>query len=126
MPDLPVKDAPLSAIHLPELNRDDIVRSLSEMRLPEAPKLDLPDAVARFEWPRVDLSSIDVPKALAGVAAAANIGRRARRPRWPLAVGGVIVVGAIAAVLSNEGVRTRLANAVNGLRDSRDGDAPTG
>src|SRR5258705_13030105 len=118
MPDLPVKDAPLSALHLPEFKRDDIVRSLSEIRLPEAdlskiqvPSLDLPDAVTRFEWPR-----IDVPKALAGVAAAVNIGRRAPRPRWPLAVGGLIVAGTIAAVLSNEGVRTRLANAINGLR----------
>jgi hypothetical protein len=117
MPDLPVKDAPLSAIHLPELKRDDIVRSLSEMHLPETPKVDLPDAVAKFEWPRLDLSSIDIPKALAGVAAAANIGRRARRPRWPLAVGGLIIAGAVAAVLSNEGVRARLANAVNRLRD---------
>jgi hypothetical protein len=118
MPDLPVKDAPLSALRLPEFKRDDIVRSLSEIRLPEAdlskiqvPSLDMPDAVTRFEWPRIDL-----PKALAGAAAAVNIGRRAQRPRWPLAVGGLIVAGTIAAVLSNEGVRSRLANAINGLR----------
>lgn len=117
MPDLPVKDAPISAIRLPELTRDDIVRSLSEIHLPDAPKVDLPDAVTRFEWPRVDLSFIDLPKALAGVAAAANIGRRARRPRWPLAVGGLVVAGVVVAALSNEGIRTRLANAVNGLRD---------
>jgi hypothetical protein len=117
MPDLPVKDSPFSAMHLPEFKRDDIVRSLSEIRLPDATKLEVPDAVAKFEWPRVDLSSIDVPKALAGVAAAANIGRRARRPRWPFAVGGLIIAGAVVAVLSNDGVRTRLAKAVNGLRD---------
>ena len=85
MPDLPVKDARLSALHLPEFKRDDIVRSLSEIRMPEAdlskiqvPNLDMPDAVTKFEWPR-----IDIPKALAGAVAAVNIGRRARRPRWP-------------------------------------------
>jgi hypothetical protein len=119
MPDLPVKDSRLSALHLPEFKRDDIVRSLSEIRMPDAdlskvqrPNLDLPDAVSKFEWPR-----IDVPKALAGAAAVVNIGRRARRPRWPLAVGGLIVAGTIAAVLSNEGLRSRLANAINALRE---------
>jgi hypothetical protein len=124
MPDLPVVDAQASALRLPELNRDDIVRTLTEMRLPEAdlsklgrPKMELPDAVTKFAWPRIDLGSIDVPKALAGVAAAANIGRRARRPRWPLAVGGLIVAGAVVAVLSNEGIRTRLSNAFTRLRD---------
>jgi hypothetical protein len=119
MPDLPVKDAPLSALHLPEFKRDDIVRSLSEIRMPEAdlskiqlPNLDMPDAVTKFEWRR-----IDIPKALAGVAAAVHIGRRPQRPRWPLAVGGLIVAGTIAVVLSNEGVRTRLANAINSIRE---------
>jgi hypothetical protein len=124
MPDLPVKDARLSALHLPEFKRDEIVRALSEIGRPDTDrsalqraKMELPDAVTRFEWPRIDLSKIDVPKALAGVAAAANIGRRARRPRWPLAVGGLIVAGTIAAILSNEGVRSRLSNAINALRE---------
>jgi hypothetical protein len=132
MPDLPVKDARLPALHLPEFKRDDIVRSLSEIRLPEADRskvqrrrIELPDAVAKFEWPRLDLSSLDVPKALAGAAAAVNIGRRSRRPRWPLAIGGVIVVGTVAAVLFNEGVRTRLANAINTLRERLMGMRPT-
>lgn len=124
MPDLPVKESPMSAIHLPEMNRDDIVRTLTEMRLPETdlsriqrPKVDLPDAVTKLEWPRIDLGSIDVPKALAGAAAAVNIGRRAGRPRWPVALGAVIAVGAVAVVLSNEGVRARLARIASGLRE---------
>jgi hypothetical protein len=124
MPDLPVKESRLSALHLPEFKRDDIVRSLSEMHLPETdlakltrPKVDVPDAVARFGWRRIDLSSIDVPKALAGAAAAVNIGRRARRPRWPVALGGLIADGAVAAVLTNKGVRTRLAKAFTSLRE---------
>jgi hypothetical protein len=115
MPDLPVKESRLSALHLPEFKRDDIVRSLSEMHMPET-KIEMPD-VTKLDWPKIDLSSIDVPKALAGAAAAANIGRRSRRPRWPIAVGGLIVAGTVAAVLSNEGVRTKIANAFQALRE---------
>jgi hypothetical protein len=120
MPELPVKEARLSELHLPELKREDIVRALSEIRRPdvdltklERPKIELPDKISRFEWP-----SVDVGKAMAGAAAAAHIGRRARRPRWPIAVGGLIVAGLAAwAILTNETVRTRLAAAANGLRE---------
>lgn len=118
MPELPVKEGRLSELHLPEIKREDIVRSLSELRLPdvdltrlERPKFDLPESVARFEWP-------DVGKAVAGAAAAANIGRRPSRPRWPLAVGGLIVAGlATWAILSNEALRARIASGANALRE---------
>ena len=57
MPELPVKEGRLSELHLPEIKRDDIVRSLSEIQLPdvdltklERPKIDLPDSVTKFEW----------------------------------------------------------------------------
>ena len=130
MPDLPVKDARPPALRLPEIDRDDIVRALSEIHLPDTdlsklqrPKVELPDAVAKFEWPRIDLSSVDVPKALAGAAAAVNIGRRARRPRWPLAVGGLIVAGAVVAVLSNEGIRDTTGQGREWRARSADDDA---
>lgn len=110
MPELPVKEVRLSELHLPEIKRDDILRSLSEIRLPEA--------VSKFEWPEIDLSSVDVGKAMAGAAAAAHIGRRAQRRRWPLAVGGLIVAGLAGwAILSNEALRTRLASAVGAIRE---------
>jgi hypothetical protein len=125
MPELPVKEVRLSELHLPEIKRDEIVRSLSEIRLPdidltklERPKVDLPDSVSKFEWPKIDLSSVDVGKAMAGAAAAANIGRRARRPRWPLAIGGLIVAGLVAwAIVTNEALRTRIANGAAALRE---------
>jgi hypothetical protein len=118
MPELPVKEGRLSELHLPEIKRDDIVRSLSEIRLPdvdltklERPKIDLPDSVSKFEW-------ADIGKAVARAAAAANIGRRPSRPRWPLAVGGLIVAGlATWAVLTNETLRARIASGVNALRE---------
>lgn len=124
MPELPVKDVRLSDLHLPEVKRDDIMRALSEVRRPdvdlskiERPKIDLPDSVSKFDWPKIDLSSVDVGRAVAGAAAAAHIGRRANRPRWPLAVGGLIVAGlATWAILTNEMVRSRLAVAANSVR----------
>jgi hypothetical protein len=124
MPELPVKDVRLSDLHLPEVKRDDIMRALSEVRRPdvdlskiERPKIELPDSVSRFDWPKIDLSSVDVGKAVAGAAAAAHIGRRASRPRWPLAVGGLIVAGlATWAILTNEMVRSRLAVAADSVR----------
>ena len=123
MPELPVKETRFSDLHLPEIKRDDIVRSLSEMHLPdidltrlERPKIELPDAVANFEWPRI--SSSDVSKAMAGAAAAVHIGRRTRRPTWPFAVGGLIVAAIVAAVIvSNEAVRARLASGVHAVTE---------
>jgi hypothetical protein len=123
MPELPVKETRFSDLHLPEIKRDDIVSSLSEMHLPdidltrlERPKLDLPDAVSNFEWPRI--SSSDVGKAMAGAAAAVHIGRRTRRPTWLLAVGGLIVAAIVAAViLTNETVRARLASGAHAVTE---------
>jgi len=125
MPELPVKETRFADLHLPEIKRDDIVRTLSEIRLPDVDltrlerlKFDLPESVSKFEWPRIDLSSVDVGKAMAGAAAAAHIGRRARRPRWPLAIGGLMVGGLVAwAVLTNETFRARLAGGANALRE---------
>jgi hypothetical protein len=125
MPELPVKEVRLSELHLPELKRDDIMRALSEIKRPdvdlgklERPKFDLPDSVTKFEWPKVDLPSMDVGKAMAGAAAAAHIGRRKQPTRWPFAVGGLIVAGlATWAILTNETVRGRIADAVNAVRE---------
>lgn len=125
MPELPVKDVRLSELHLPEFKREDIVRALSEFRRPdidltklERPKIDLPDSVSKFEWPKIDLSSMDVGKAMAGAAAAAHIGRKKQPTRWPFAIGGLIVAGlATWAILTNATVRGRIADAVNTVRE---------
>ena len=65
MPELPVKEVRLSELHLPELKRDEIVRSLSEIR---RPAIDLPDlerpgsqvreSLARIDWSRLDPTAI--------------------------------------------------------------------
>jgi hypothetical protein len=113
MPQLPVKESRLPELHLPEISRDDIMRSLSEIRMPD---VDLPDSVTKRDWPKFEMPSLDIGKAVAGVAAAAHIGR-SPRSRWPFAVGGLIVAGlATAAILSNETVRARIAGAFEALR----------
>jgi hypothetical protein len=110
MSELPVKEGRLSELHLPEISRDDIVRSLSEIRMPD---VDL----SNLERPKFDFPSVDLGKALAGAAAAAHIGRRAQRPRWPFALGGLILAGvATAAVLNNPTLRARLASGVEAIR----------
>ena len=82
------------------------------------PDLHLAERVSNFEWPRIDLPSFDVGKAVTDAAAAAHIGRRPHRPRWPLAVGGLIVVGLASwVILSNEAVRARLTGGANAIRE---------
>jgi hypothetical protein len=109
MPELPVKDLRLSELHLPQIKRNDIVRTLSE-RLPsvdlssvELPKLDRQRS-SRFDW-----RSIDPAEALAGLGAVTRIARPlTRRPRLMLAAGVVVVVGiATVAVLASPAVRQR-------------------
>lgn len=52
-----------------------------------------------------------------GAAAAVLPGRRARRRRWPLFVGGLVVAGLGGRlILGNEAVRARLAEAVDAAR----------
>ena len=120
MPELPVQEVRLSELHLPEIKRDEIVRSLSEVRVPtldlaaiERPRIVLPDSIRRFDW-----RSIDLGGALAGAAAIARLGRPlARRSRWPYVAGAVVVVGAASAViLANPAIRERAGRAVRDLR----------
>jgi hypothetical protein len=114
MPELPVKETRLSELHLPEISRKDIMKSLSEMRMPD---VDLPGSVTKRDWPKFEMPDIDVGKAVAGAAAAAHIGRRSRS-RWPFAVGGLIVAGlATAAILSNETIRAKIASGFDALRE---------
>lgn len=109
MSGLPTMEGRLPELRLPEITRDDIVRSFSEIRRPD---IDL----ASIEWPKVDLSRIevtrdDVDKAILGVATAARLVRPAvRSSRLPLAL-GFLAVAALAtfAILSRPSVRDRLA-----------------
>jgi hypothetical protein len=111
MPELPTIEGRLPELRLPEISREDIIKSFSEIRRPD---LEMPS----FEWPKVDLSRIeltrdDVDKAILGVATAARLVRPAvRSSRLPIAIAAVAVATiAAAAILSRPTVRERLANA---------------
>ena len=111
MPELPVKEVRPSELHLHEIKRDEIVRALSEMRMPE---IDLP----KIERPDVDLSARSFGRVATGIAVALGLVSRPRRARWPLAVGGLIVAGlAAVVVLSNTAVRARLSEASSAVRE---------
>ncbi len=142
MPEFTVKEVRLPELHLPEIKRDEIVRSLSGVHLPE---VDL--AMARrasIKLPAVTLSSSDVGRMLAAAAAVVRLvrptpkrtgwlsgpfGRRSRaavarivppkrrRSRWPIVLGGILVVVLGAwAVLRRPAVRLRIDAAA---RDAR-------
>jgi hypothetical protein len=100
MPELPVKETRMPELHLPEISRKDIMRSLSEMRMPE-----------------VEMPEVDLGKAVAGVAAAAHIGRSSRR-RWPFAVGALIVAGVVTtAIVRNKTVWAKISSGMDALRE---------
>ena len=153
MPEFTVKEVRLPELHLPEIKRDDIVRSLSGVRLPE---VDLARARrASIKVPAVAVSSADVGKLVAAGAALVRFVRpaptrlpspfgrrgrsaliriaqpRRRRSRWPLAIGGMIVVAlAIWAVVRRPDVRERIDAAgrdarlrIDGIRNGNDAPA---
>lgn len=116
MPNVTLDRSRIPELQLPEMLPDDIVRAISE-RLPD---VDL----SAVEWPKLDPSSIG--KAVTDAAAAAHIGRRSERPRWPL-LGGLLIAGvAGVAILSREGVRTRMAEAIGWVRTQAKAMLPSG
>lgn len=126
MPELPVKGGRLPELRLPEISRDEIIRSFSEIRRPDMdlshvdwPKVDLP----HVDWPKVDLSHIewtreDLDKAILGLATATRLVRPAvRSRRLPLSLGFLAVAGlATFALLSRPAVRDRLARTAREAR----------
>lgn len=115
MPEIPVKDFRPAELHLPEIKREQIVRALSGIHLPT---FEMPDGISKIDWRAIDLSSIDVGKAMAGVAAATRLGKPLiRRSRLTVAIGALVVIGvAAAALLSMPAVRERAGRTVRGVR----------
>ena len=104
-------DSPAREVHLPELH--------------------LPDSVTNFEFPKFEMPSVDVGKAMSDARSAVSdaasavgdaasnihIGRPKRRSRLPFAVVGLVAAGLIGwIVMSQETIRTRLAAGSRALR----------
>lgn len=90
MPEFTVKEVRMPELHLPEIKRDEIVRTLSGIHVPE---IDLTKAERRptlrgfdlkaMPWRRQALSGIDAGRFVAAVFTAARIARLATpRSRW--------------------------------------------
>ena len=90
MPEFTVKEVRLPELHLPEVKRDEIVRALSGIRVPEVdltkvePGRRLRDAALGTLWARSrGLAGVDTGKLLAAAITTARIvRRRPSRPRW--------------------------------------------
>jgi hypothetical protein len=115
MPELPVKEVRPSELHLPEIKREEIIRALSDIKMPD---VKMPDVdLSRIERPTVDQATKSLGRMATAAAVALHLVPRARRPRWPLAIGGLIVAGLAVAVLTNESVRTRLSAGASAVRE---------
>jgi hypothetical protein len=90
MPEFTVKEVRLPELHLPEIKRDEIVRALSGIRVPE---VDLAKVEPRrrlraidpraLPWRRQALSGVGAGQLVAAAIAAARIARRTpKRARW--------------------------------------------
>ena len=128
MPELPVKEVRLPELHLPEIDRDQIVSALSGLRLPavDMPAIgrqgsDADERSGRFDWRAIDWPAIDLGPAIAGAGALVRLGSRARplvRSRWAVAAGVVVATGlAAAAIPAQPVVRERAGRTIRTVRD---------
>ena len=103
------------------MSRDDIVRAIGDARRDvdlsrfDPRRIELSESArARLETTKadlsnIDLSKVDVPKAIATATQAAGLVRGARRPRLPFVIGGLLTLGLIGyALATSPVVRPRL------------------
>jgi hypothetical protein len=134
MPELPVKEGRLPELHLPEIDRDQIISSLSGLRLPavdittiERPRFGRRARPMQSRLKSIDWRSIDLGPAVAGVAVLGRLGGRARplvRTRWAVAAGVVVIAGvATAALIATPAVRERAGRTIRDVRARMDAGA---
>ena len=144
MPEFTVKEVRLPELHMPEIKREEIVRSLSGVRLPDVDLAKARDV--RIKVPTVTLTSSDVGRLVAAGAAIVRFvrpaprrvgplglfGRRSRLPsvriaqprrrrRWRL-LGGLVVLAAIGTWLAmrRPQIRRRAEDVVQQARERID------
>lgn len=129
MPTLTRKSFQLPELRLPEMGRDDIARTLSDVRSElgevrreidksraDIAKLRPP----RFELPDVDLSRLDVSKAVTSAAQSAGLMKR-RRSRAPFVIGGLVTLGLLIwAALRSPTVQERVRTVAHDARERID------
>lgn len=139
MPDLSLKGVRVPELHLPEMTRDDIARTIADARRDvdlsrlDPRRLDL-SGMDLPKLPSIDLPNVDVPHAVSAAAQRAGLVRRPSRA--PLVIGGAIALGLAAwAALTSPVIRPRLDDLVrrartaiaarrDAMRDGADRDEP--
>jgi hypothetical protein len=106
MPELRLRSIHLPELHLPEMSREEIGRVIGDARRDaDLGRFD----PRRVDLPEIDLSNVDIPKAVATAAQAAGIVRSTRRPRLPFVIGGLITLALVGfALMTSPLVRPRL------------------
>ncbi|MEJ7748047.1 MAG: hypothetical protein WKF56_02020 [Candidatus Limnocylindrales bacterium] len=122
MPGLKMPDVRMPELHLPEMNRDDIGRALGEARRELGDlRRDLDSMRRDVEIPKVDLSRIDVPKAVTNAAISAGIVKK-KTSRLPLAIGALVTAAVVGVALINSPALTsRVRAAIQALRERLNG-----
>ena len=143
MPEPTVKSARPAVLRLPEMGRQQIMRALSEIHLPDIDltkidltHIELPKAAqdqiakSRADIAKIDLpkavSEIELPKAVSGPLIAAGIVKAPKPRRWPYMLVGVIVAGIVATfIVKQASSRMRLSEIEKASRERVD-DIATG
>jgi hypothetical protein len=118
MPELRIKEVRMPELHLPEMSRDEISRVVGDATR----DIDL----SKLDPRRIDVSEIDLPKAVTDAAQAVGLAKRPR-PRAPFILGGLMLLGLVTvAVMTSPAVRPRLeelARRIRGRIDEARGDS---
>jgi hypothetical protein len=108
MPTIRREDVRLPELHLPEMSKDDIVKAISDAgRDVDLSRLD-PRRIDLSKL-EVDLSKLDLPRAVADAAESTGFVKVRRASRMPMILGAAVVIGLAGfALLTRDGVRSRL------------------
>ena len=108
MPEIRLPDVRVPELRLPEMTRDDIARTLGDVRE------DLAEIGRDIDLSRIDIPRIDIPK----TAAVAGFARSRRVSRLPIIVGALVTLGIVAwALLNSPSVKPRLQAAAQRARE---------
>ena len=119
MPEFKIKEIRLPELRLPEMSRDDIAKALGDVRH-ELDDMRRDIDVSKVEMPKVDLSSIDVPKAVSNAAQATGLVKR-RSSRVPFVVGALVTLGIVGwALLNSPAMKPRLRAAIDRAKERID------
>jgi hypothetical protein len=101
----------------PAIRRPEV--ALPDIALPDIdrPRISLEDAIAKIELPAQDVPDVNIAQSIGAAAEAIGFRRSPRRARWPLAVGGLVLVGTVWGLVNSPRLRTRLRELANATRE---------